>query len=111
VADARFRIIHHRSDDSVSWRLLATNNRDLGRAPGTYPDAAACREAVVGLQSSAGDLAIVVVRAGASHWSWRIAAGPTVMVVSSRDYQRRIQAEQAAAIALDLIPAASLAGL
>ena len=92
----------------MSWRLLATNNRDLGRAPVTYEDAAACRAAVLGLQGSVAELEIAVVRAGASNWSWRIAAGPTVMAVSSRDYQRRIQAEQAAAIALDLIPAASL---
>lgn len=111
MAAARFRILRHRLDGSLSWRLLATNNRDLGRAPTAYPDAEACQAAVLWLQRNILDLRIVIVRAGASSWSWRILAGEAVVAVSSRDYQRRIQAEQAATIALDLIPAAELVRL
>ena len=111
VAAARFRILQHRSDQQVSWRLLATNNRDLGRAPVAYADAATCRAAVHWLQQHSDRLRITIVRAGPSSWSWRIAAGETVVALSSRDYQRRIQAEHAAGIALELIPAADLVGL
>ncbi|MFI5893059.1 hypothetical protein ACIA5D_23415 [Actinoplanes sp. NPDC051513] len=95
----------------MSWRLLATNNRDLARAPIAYPDAQSCQAAVLRLQREIADLRVVIVRAGPSSWSWRIMAGEAVVAVSSRDYQRRIQAEQAATIALDLIPAAEIVGL
>lgn len=111
MAAARFRILHHRSDGTVSWRLLATNNRDLARAADSYPDPAACRAAVQSLQRDAADLRITIVRAGPSSWSWRIAAGESVLALSSRDYQRRIQAEQAAGVALELIPSAELTDL
>ncbi|WP_433371985.1 hypothetical protein ACQPZX_48575 [Actinoplanes sp. CA-142083] len=111
MAAARFRILRHRVDGSMSWRLLATNNRDLGRAPVGYPDAEACQAAVLRLQRDIASLRVVIVRAGPSSWSWRILAGEAVAAVSSRDYQRRIQAEQAATIALDLIPSAELVGL
>ena len=117
MAAARFRILRHRPDGSgpvgsgrVSWRLLATNNRDLGRAPTTYPDPESCRAAVLRLQRNVADLRIVIVRTGPSTWSWRIVAGATVVALSSRDYQRRIQADQAATTALDLIPLAELVG-
>ena len=111
MAAARFRMLRHRLDGSMTWRLLATNNRDLGRAPVAYPDAESCRAAVLRLQRTVTDLRIVIVRAGPSSWSWRILAGEVVMAVSSRDYQRRIQADQAATTALDLIPAAELVEL
>jgi hypothetical protein len=94
----------------MTWRLLATNNRDLGRAPASYPDAETCRAAVLWLQRNVTGLRIVIVRAGPSSWSWRILAGESVVAVSSRDYQRRIQADQAATTALDLIPTAELVG-
>ena len=95
----------------MTWRLLATNNRDLGRAPTAYPDAESCRSAVLWLQHNVTHLRIAIVRAGPSSWSWRILAGEVVVALSSRDYQRRIQADQAATIALDLIPAAELVDL
>jgi uncharacterized protein YegP (UPF0339 family) len=118
VATARFRILQHRSaagDDAgagtLSWRLLATNNRDLARAPGGYPDAEACRVAISELQATVGRAEPITVRSGPSSWGWRLMIGDRVVVVASRLYQRRIQAEQAAAVALDLIPTAELAGL
>ena len=95
----------------MSWRLLATNNRDLGRAPIGYPDPASCRAAVLWLQRNSDGLRVTIVRAGPSTWSWRLAAGETVVALSSRAYQRRIQAEHAAGIAIELIPEAELVGL
>jgi hypothetical protein len=117
LAAARFRILQHRPADdaagldTVSWRLLATNNRDLGRAPGGYPDAEACWAAIRELQDAVGKAEPVTVRSGPSSWSWRLMIGDRVVAVASRAYQRRIQAEQAAAVVLDLIPRAELAGL
>jgi uncharacterized protein YegP (UPF0339 family) len=118
VAAARFRILQHRSAagdtaeaGTLSWRLLATNNRDLGRAPEGYPDVEACRVAIRDLQATVGKAEPITVRSGPSSWGWRLMIGDRVVVVASRLYQRRIQAEQAAGVVLDLIPTAELAGL
>ena len=117
VAAARFRILQHRPADddaageTLSGRLLATNNRALGRAPHGYPDAEACRAAIHELQATVARAEPVTVRSGPSSWGWRLMIGDRVVAVASRAYQRRIQAEQAASVVLDLIPAAELAGL
>jgi len=111
VAAARFRMLRHRLDGSLTWRLLATNNRDLARAPIAFPDADSCRADVDWLQHNVTQLRIAIVRAGPTSWSWRILAGEVVVAVSSRDYQCRIQADQAATIALDLIPVVELVDL
>lgn len=95
----------------VTWRLLATNNRDLGRGSEAYPDREACWDAVLKLQRGAAELEAVLIRTGPSSWSWRIQVGSGTVAVASRHYQRRIQATQAAAVALELIPAAELSGL
>lgn len=117
LAAARFRILQHRpaddpaGPDTVSWRLLATNNRDLGRSPGGYADPAACRAAIRELQQGVAQAQPATVRGGPSSWGWRLTIGDRVVAVASRTYQRRIQAEQAARVVLALIPAAELAGL
>ena len=117
MTTARFWIVKPRSTDNtaevgpVGWRLLATNNRDLGRSPDTYPDLAACRDAVLLLQKHAPALRVVTVRSGPSSWNWRIVDGDRIVAVASRDYQRRIQADQAAAVVLGLLPGAELVGL
>jgi hypothetical protein len=109
LATARFRMLP-RPAGGVSWRLLATNNRDLGRGPVAYPTREACRDALRWLQRHAGTLEAELNRTGPSAWSWRLVAGGEVVAVASRDYQRRIQATQSAAIALDLIPGAEIDG-
>ena len=117
MTTARFWIIKHRPVDDIAetgpvgWRLLATNNRDLGRSSVSYPDQAACRDAVLLLQKHAPVLRVVTIRSGPSSWNWRLFDGDRVVAVASRDYQRRIQADQAAAVVLDLIPGAELVGL
>jgi hypothetical protein len=110
LAAARFRILQHHGD-LVSWRLLATNNRDLGRAPGGYPDIEACRAAVRDLRDGVDRAVPVTVRGGPSSWGWRLMIDDRVVAVASRLYQRRIQAEQAVTVVLGLIPAAELVGL
>jgi len=116
VAAARFHLRVLRSAEEavpgqITWRLLATNNRDLGRATSTYPDAAECRAAVRQLQDRADRLRAVTVRTGSSAWSWRLLLDGAVVAVSSRDYQRRIHADYAGAVVLDLVPKAELADL
>ncbi|MFF5080407.1 hypothetical protein ACFY36_25425 [Actinoplanes sp. NPDC000266] len=105
MSAARFRILELQPG-RIGWRLLAINNRDLGRAAAAFPDVRTCRAAVVWLQEHAAELRVLTVRTGPTSWGWRILAGGSAVAVSSRDYHRRIQAEQAAAIVLALIPGA-----
>jgi uncharacterized protein DUF1508 len=114
VAAARFQLQVIRPPGGataghVTWRLLATNNRDIGRSATMYPDAAACRAAVGGLRAESAALQAVTVRSGPSAWSWRIVLGDAVVAVSSRDYQRRVHADYAGTVALGLIPKAGVA--
>nr|WP_296067899.1 hypothetical protein [uncultured Actinoplanes sp.] len=102
----------HLAGGRITWRLLATNNRDLGRGFDAYPSRKALRDALLALQRDAAGLAAVLTRTGPSSWGWRILAGDVTIAVASRNYQRRIQATQAAAVVLQLIPQAALgAGL
>jgi hypothetical protein len=114
VAAARFQLHVIRppagaAAGHVTWRLLATNNRDIGRSATTYPDAAACRAAAARLRAESAALRAVTVRSGPSAWSWRIVLGDAVVAVSSRDYQRRVHADYAGTVALALIPQADVA--
>ena len=91
--------------------MLATNNRDLARGTEAYVSREACWDAVLRLQRGVAALEAALIRTGPSSWSWRIQAGGGTVAVASRHYQRRIQATQAASVALELIPAAELTGL
>jgi hypothetical protein len=114
VASARIELYHVSSADAplsprVSWRLLSSNNRDLGRAAITFPDVPSCQLMIRRLQLLVAEAATVQLRAGRVDWSWRVRLDGADVAVSSRTYQRRIQAESACAIFLSLVPDATVA--
>jgi hypothetical protein len=93
----------------ITWRLLSGNNRDLGRAAAPYPDAASCLAAVRDLQHSlAASVASVASPDGRARWTWRISVDARDVAVSSRQYQRRVQAEAACASFVALAAEASV---
>jgi hypothetical protein len=92
----------------VTWRLLASNNRDLGRAVTTFTDAQSCQVMLRRLQRQIGEVTTVQVRAGRVDWSWRVRLDGHDVAVSSRTYQRRIQAESACSVFLGLVPDATV---
>ncbi|MEV6304399.1 hypothetical protein AB0M02_33680 [Actinoplanes sp. NPDC051861] len=108
---ARFGFLRSRTGDTVSWRLLTTNNRDLGRAPGEFPDRDTCRTAASWVREHAAELRVTLTRTGSAGWRWRMSAGDLVVAVSSRDYQRRIQAKHAAEVVLVLLAEAEMFGM
>lgn len=94
----------------VTWRLLSGNNRDLGRAAGGFPDVATCMAALERLRIllPAATMAISSPD-GRVRWTWRLRVElpePVDVAVSSRGYQRRVQAEAAATVFLALAAAA-----
>lgn len=77
------------------WRLVAGNNRQLGRSPSTYSSLADCRAGVTRLLSALPDLvAVLAPGSGAGRWAWHLVlTGPhgerSVLAASSRSYERQ----------------------
>jgi hypothetical protein len=92
----------------VTWRLLSSNNRDLGRAGAAFPDAVSCLLTVRRLQRLVDRAVALQLRAGRVAWTWRVRLDGVEVAVSSRTYQRRVQAESACAVFLGLVPAATI---
>lgn len=117
MASARFELYQVPVDPTpatgdaarVGWRLLSSNNRDLGRSALAFPDMRTCQLMVRRLQLMIDKVAVVQLRAGRVDWSWRVRLDGADVAVSSRTYQRRIQAESACAVFLGLVPEAGVA--
>ena len=75
------------------WRLVAGNNRLLGRSAGTYDDHQACREAVSLLVEVVDDLVVTAAPgSGPGNWSWRLvlpSPDRAVLVASAQSYERQ----------------------
>jgi hypothetical protein len=96
------------ADAAVTWRLLSSNNRDLGRAARLYPDVETCLRTVRHLQGVVADAVAVTSRDGRAQWTWRLQVDAVDVAVSSRAYQRRVQSEYACAAFRGLAPRAEV---
>lgn len=74
----------------VLWRLVAGNNRVLGRAAAPLDSLDACRDAVAGLARELPDLrAVPDLARPAGRWAWQLVrADGVVAAVSGRSYER-----------------------
>jgi hypothetical protein len=114
VAAARFEIymVRRRVDGAeigasgATWRLLSNNNRDLGHAVHIFEDVNLCAAAVEFLRQQAEHAVPVSMRSGRADWTWRVQIGQAAVAVSSRRYQRRVQAEYACDVFLGLVAGA-----
>jgi hypothetical protein len=68
----------------VGWRLLGSNNRELGRSAGHYQDAEAALESIERIRALAptGE-AHIVHSASAGHWVWQLCDGDSLNVAAS----------------------------
>ena len=116
MAAARFEIylVRRRADGAeigasgATWRLLSNNNRDLGHAAEIFEDIDLCGAAVEFLRQHAEHAVPVSLRSGRADWTWRVQIGEATVAVSSRRYQRRVQAEYACGVFLGLVAGAVL---
>lgn len=92
----------------VTWRLLSTNNRDLGRAARMFPDVESCQAALRYLRSRLPSAAPVIARSDRTRWAWRIVLAGEDIAVSSRSYHRRVHCEYACTVFLGLVPDAGV---
>jgi hypothetical protein len=88
----------------VTWRLLSTNNRDLGRAARMFPDVESCQAALRYLRSRLPSAVPVIAPSDRTRWAWRIVLAGEDIAVSSRSYYRRVHCGYACTVFLGLVP-------
>jgi hypothetical protein len=105
MASARFEIyfVRRRTEDEAvpagaTWRLLSNNNRDLGRAITVFPSIDSCAAAVELLRRAVAQVVAISSRDGRANWTWQLQLDRVPIAVSSRTYQRRVQAEYACTV-------------
>lgn len=83
------RLVHDPAAGGVGWRLLGTNNRELGRSSRSYADAEGALAAVAALRDLAPDAeAHIVHDASTGSWLWQLAdAAGSVVATSGRGFR------------------------
>jgi hypothetical protein len=72
------------------WRLLAANNRELGRSPRVHAAAADCLQAAAAMMADLDSLTTAVSADSARGlWRWRLDGAVGAVAVSSRLYLRQ----------------------
>jgi len=102
MAVSRFVFLARRADESdrdaphddVTWMLVSSNSRPLGRSVRWYHDLGECLSDVETLRSKADTLRAVMsaVSSGRS-WQWRLDLDGTPAAVASRLYIRQYECE------------------
>lgn len=109
MAAARFQILAVLLKERASptagftWRFLSANNRRLGQSAVVFADVESCWAAVRQLRDRLGGLSCTTLRDGPREWVWRIRLADLDLAVSSRSYQRRVEADHACASFVDQV--------
>jgi len=102
MAVARFVFLAHPSEDAASgarhdditWMLVSSNSRPLGRAVRWYPDMGECLAAVETLRAHADGLRVVMsVTNTGRNWQWRLELDGAPAAMASRLYIRQYECE------------------
>ena len=88
----------------LTWRVVAANNRPLGRSKRVFADFDACVTAAaeLHLRHDALSTAISFDRTSAS-WRWTVALHACPVAVSVRAYSRRVECERAMSQFLEIV--------
>lgn len=79
-------------DERFGWRLVAANNRPMGRAIRTSSTLADCRRAATLVHRRSADAAqSAVVDVARGHWTWRVGIDGVPAAVSVHRYLRRVE--------------------
>ncbi|HEV7205467.1 MAG TPA: hypothetical protein VGN18_12720 [Jatrophihabitans sp.] len=85
-------------DERFGWRLVAANNRPMGRGIHAHDSLAACRAAATAIhRHRAGAATATAVDVARGHWTWRIGVDSTPSAVSVHRYLRRVECLRALA--------------
>jgi hypothetical protein len=77
-----------------AWRLLSTNNRELGRSYTTFSDPAECAESVALLRTRIDDAdAAIVAGLRTGLWHWEVSVNALQIAISPRSFTRQRECE------------------
>lgn len=74
------------------WRLVGSNNREIGRSAQAFTDAAACRTGISFLRRQLAHLDTRISCDENTRWSWRLELNGQPVAHSARVYMRRREA-------------------
>ena len=90
----------------VCWRVMAANNRALGRSRTVFPSLATCRAAALTLQRRIDEVsAVPVLDESVGHWSWTIALDTTEVAVCVHPFQRKVDCLRALRLFVEAVRA------
>jgi hypothetical protein len=88
----------------VGWRVIAANNRPLGRSAEVFGSSAECAEDAARLRHGIERLATsVLFDAAHGYWQWAVALDGRAAAVCVNPYRRRVECERALAQFLDAV--------
>lgn len=93
--------------DTVGWRLLGGNNRELGRSAQVH-SARTILDEIDRVQSAADRLSIVVSKSQTGKWYWAASGDGRRLAMSSRTYGRQRECRYNAEQFLRALPIAAL---
>lgn len=87
---------HGGGPDGVSWRLVGSNNHELGRSPSVFRALGACCTAVERLRERIGEAVPIVAMStaagalsGVGAWTWQLALDDQCVAVAVRTFRRQ----------------------
>ena len=92
MATARFQFFTRRPA-TAEWRLISSNNWELGRCSAPRRDLDTCVHEVLSLRESIDRAVEDVVADPKGGWRWRLALDGVPIAVSSRSFLRRVECE------------------
>jgi uncharacterized protein YegP (UPF0339 family) len=92
VAPARFQLFRVTAGE-ISWRFVASNNRELARSVDVADDEDESRDTVQQLQSELAVCRATIYPDGSGRWRWDIRIDGLAVAVSSRPYFRRVECD------------------
>ncbi len=91
---SRFQVFHL-GDARLRWRLVAGNNKVLGKGSREHGDVPSVRAELEQVRAAAREGATGLHRT-AQGWTWSLVAAAETLATSSRAFQRRTEAELSA---------------
>jgi hypothetical protein len=103
----------HSAEQAVRyrWRLIWSNNRELGRSGESFETFGECRDSILRLQLEYAEAAVrYIVDERTGHWTWRLESGDTVLAARGREYLRERECRASMKTFLSAVPTAQVAG-
>ena len=112
MSTPRFLVMAYAGEQIVRyrWRLIWSNNRELGRGGDSFETFSACRDAVLRLREEySAAQSRFIVDESTGHWTWRLESGDLVLAARGREYLRERECRASLRTFLAAVPVALVA--